>query len=153
MNLFGNKEYKAQLYFQDDDKFKFIRRQLEFSCLVEKAKGALLRGWKHFYGNQLYFAGYKNMSAGMVTLGFARDIILDPFNKIPIGDSVSEKPKAKDTKGLKNWIAKIASNQRHIYRTQRKSTAKEDFINYCLMGVLIAMVVAWLISFLKEMYS
>lgn len=152
MNILGMpKEYKTQLYFQDDNKFCFIKRQLEYSCLVEKAKGILVRAWKHFYGNQLYFPGYKNISADTVTLGFSRDIILDPFNKVPTGGAVGQKPKADD-EGLKKWIAKIAENQRHIYRSLRKKTIKEDFINYCLMGVLVIMTLAWLLSFLKGLY-
>jgi len=118
MNLLSSKECKTQLYFQDDNKFRFIKRQLEYSCLVEKSKGELIRAWKHFFGNQLYFPGYKNISADTVTLGFARDIILDPFNKVPTGEAVSEKPKAKDAQGLKKWIAKVAENQRHIYRSK-----------------------------------
>ncbi len=153
MNLLGSKEYKTQLYFHDESKFRFVKRELAYSCLVERIKGELLRGWKHFYGNQLYFPGYKNISADTVTLGFARDIILDPFNKVPIGDAVSEKPKAKDSSGLKKWIAKIAENQRHLYRSQRKNTFKEDFVNWCLMGVLVIMVLAWLLSFVKGMYG
>lgn len=152
MGLLKNKELKTQLYFQDDNKFKFIKRELEFSCLVEKVQGNLSRAWKHFYGNQFYFPGYKGISADTVTLGFSRDILLDPFNKVPVGEATSEKPKAKDASGLKKWIAKIAENQRHIYRTQRKSTFKEDFINWCLMGVLAIMVGVWAISFVKGMY-
>lgn len=154
MNLFGKtKEYKTQLYFQDDNKFKFAKREVVYSCLVEKDKNILVRGWKHFFGNQFYFPGYKGISADTITLGFARDIILDPFGKIPIGDAVSEKPKIKDAAGLKKWIAKIAENQRHIYRTERKSTFKEDFINYCLMGVLVIMVIFWALSFSKGVYG
>jgi len=153
LGLLRKKEQKTQLYFQDDNKFEFIKRRVEYSSLVEKDHDNLLRGWKHFFGNQLYFPGYKKISADTITLGFARDIILDPFNKIPVGDAVSEKPKAKDPIGLKKWIAKIATNQRHIYQTQRKNTFKEDFINWCLMGVLIIMVFAWLMSFIKGLYT
>lgn len=153
MGLFDKKEYKMQLYFQDDDKFRFINRLVEYSCLVVKTKGNLMRGWKHFFGNQFYFLGYKSIPAGTVTLGFARDIILDPFNKVPIGEAVNEKPKAKDAISLKNWIAKMAENQRHIYRSQRKNTLKEDFINYCLIVVLVIMIVVWAISFLKGIYA
>ena len=152
MGLLGKKEFKTQLYFQDDDKFRFVKRQVEFSCLVEKAKGELVRGWKHFFSNQYYFAGYRGLSAGTITLGFARDIILDPFNKIQEGVAVSEKPKADDT-SLKKWIAKIAENQRHIYRTLRKSTLKEDFINWSLMGVLVIMIIMWVLSFSKGVYG
>ena len=152
MKLFGKKEYKTQLYFRDDNKFRFIKRQIEFSCLVEKEGDKLVRAWKHFYGNQFYFPGYKNISADTVTLGFARDIILDTFEKIPTGELVSEKPKLRDARGLKNWIAKIAENQRHIYRTQRKNTFKEDMINWCLVGVLTLMVFGWFLSFLKGLY-
>ena len=152
MAILGKKEYKTQLYFQDDNKFKFIKRQVEYSCLVEKVKGNLVRGWKHFFGNQFYFSGYRSLSADTITLGFARDIILDPFNKIRTGEAVSEKPKADDS-SLKKWIAKIAENQRHIYRTLRKSTFKEDFVNWSLMGVLVIMVLMWALSFSKGVYG
>jgi len=153
MGIFGpSKEYKTQLYFEDDNKFRFVRREVEFSCLVEKERNELKRGWKHFFGNQFIFPGYKGISADTVTLGFARDIILDPFNKVPIGETQSDKPNAKDISSLKKWIAQIAENQRHTYRGKRKSTFKEDFVNYCLMGVLVLMVIAWLFSFVIEMY-
>jgi len=154
MGIFSKtKEYKTQVYLQDDNKFKFIRREMKYSCLVETYKGELVRAWKHFFGNQLYFPGYKSISSDTVILGFARDVILDPFNKITIGSAVGEKPKAKDESSLKKWISKIAENQRHIYRTQCKSTVKEDFVNYCLMGVLMLVTLMWLISFLKGLYS
>lgn len=151
MDILKTKEKKTQVYFRDDNKFKFIKRELEYSCLVEKSKGVLVRAWKHFFGNQYYFPGYKNISADTVTLGGNRDIILDPFNKVPTGEEVSNKPDVTG-KGLKRWIAKIASNQRHIYRTERKSTVKEDMINWSLIGVLVMMVGMWAISFMKGMY-
>jgi len=151
MELWEHKEYKTQLFFQDDNKFHFVKRQLEYSCLVEKFKGELVRAWKHFYGCQLYFPGYKSISADTVTLSFARDIIMDPFNKINTGDTVSDKPNTKTSDGIKKWCAKIAENQRHIYRTIRKSTIKEDIINWSLVGVLLIMVIAWLVSFLVRL--
>ena len=151
--LFGRKEWKTQLHFQDDNKFHFKKRLVEFSCLVEKSNGELVRGWKHFFGNQLYFPGYKSISADTVTLGCDRDIILDPFNKIPVGDSVSEKPKSKDSKGMAKWLAKVAENQRHIYRSKRKNTIKEDFANWCLMSVLGIMVLVWMLMIIKGLYG
>ena len=137
----------TQLYFRDDNRFQFVKRRLEYSCLVERKGDLMLRAWKHFYGNQLSFRGYKKISAGAVTLGFARDIILDPFDKITKGEAVSEKPKAKDRIGLKKWIAQIATNQRQVYQTQRKNTVKEDVINYALVGVLVIMIFGWIIRF------
>ena len=151
MGFGTSKEKKTQLFFRDDNKFQFIKRPLEYSCLVEKKGDIFIKGWKHFFGNQLFFAGYKKISADAVTLGFSRDIILDPFDRIPKGDSVSEKPKAKDEWSIKRWIAKIATNQRHIYQTKRKSTMKDDIINVALVAVLGSMTVAWLITFLVEM--
>lgn len=147
MNILG-KEKKTQLYFRDDNKFRFIKRELIYSCFVERQEGILKRAWKHFYGAQLFFPGYKNMSADSVTLGFARDVILDPFNKIPTGISMGEKPDITDKLSLSRWIAKIAENQRHTYRAKRKSTQKEDIINYALVIVLLIMIIAWGIRFI-----
>ena len=148
MNLTG-KERKTQLYFRDDNKFHFVKRLLEYSCLVEKKGDELKRGWKHFYGNQFFFSGYKRMSADSVTLGFARDIILDPFNKIQIGDSVGEKPDLKDKTSLKKWIAKIAENQRHTFRSKRQVSRTTDIINFTLSCVLLIMILVWAITFLR----
>ena len=147
MNIL-QKERKSQLYFRDDNKFQFMKRDLEFSCLLEKKGDTLKRGWKHFYGNQFFFGGYKKMSADAVTLRFARDIILDPFDKVKTGDSVGEKP-SKDKIGLLNWIAKIAENQRHTYRSKRQMSRTTDIINWALIFVLFAMVTGWLITFLR----
>lgn len=141
------KERKTQLFFRDDNKFSFIKRDLLYSCLIEKSGNALIKGWKHFYCNQFFFPGYKKISADAVTLGFSRDIILDPFNKIPAGESASEKPK-DNKESLSKWIAKVATNQRHIYQTKRQSTAKDDMINWALVGVIIVMIIGWLISYL-----
>lgn len=145
-----NKERRTHLFFRDDNRFQFIKRELEFSCLVEKASDVLKRGWKHFYGNQLFFPGYKKMSADTVTLGFARDIILDPFNKIPTGEEVGEKPDLKNKISLKNWIAKIAENQRHTYRSKRQVSRTTDIINWSLAIVLLVMIISWAITFLTR---
>lgn len=149
MNIF-QKERRTHLFFRDDNKFQFIKRELGFSCLLEKAGDVLKRGWKHFYGNQLFFPGYKRISADTVTLGFARDIILDPFNKIPTGAEVGEKPDLKDKPSLKKWIAKIAENQRHTYRSKRQVSRTTDIINWSLAIVLFIMIVSWAITFLKN---
>lgn len=150
MDLFS-KEKKSQLYFRDDNKFKFVKREIGFSCLLEKAGAVLKRGWKHFYGNQFFFLGYKKMSADTVTLGFSRDIILDPFNKVSVGEAAGDKPDLKAKGSLQRWIAAIAENQRHTYRAKRQTSMKTDIVNWSLIFVLFIMIVAWLISFLKAM--
>lgn len=151
MDLFS-KEKKSQLYFRDDNKFKFVKREIGFSCLLEKTKDTLKRGWKHFYGNQFFFLGYKKMSADTVTLGFARDIILDPFNKVSVGTAAGDKPDLKVAGSLQKWIATIAENQRHTYRSKRPTTMKTDIVNWSLIFVLFIMIVAWLITFMKGMF-
>lgn len=148
MGLLGvGKEKKTQLFFRDDNKFRFIKRDLAFSSLVEKAGDSLKNGWKHFYGNQLPFPGYKNMQADMVTLGYSRDIILDPFDKVPKGTEINEKPDIKNKDNLKKWIAKIAENQRHIYRAKRETTFLVDRIAWVLIVIALIMAMAWGIRF------
>jgi hypothetical protein len=108
---------------------------------VEKEGDRIKKAWKHFYGPQLPFPGYKNMPADMVTLGFSRDIILDPFNRVPTGEEMGQKP--KDKIGIKNWIAKIAENQRHIYRAKRETTTVLDRVLWTEIAVIILMLLAW----------
>ena len=147
MGIFtSNKEIKTQLFFRDDMQFEFVKRPLEFTCLVERAGEALKRAWKHFFMNQLPFAGYKGISADMVTLGYSRDIILDPFNKIPVGEELSEKP-SHTGDSLKRWIAKVAENQRHLYRSKRKEHTMVDKVAWALMVILGIMVIGWVVAF------
>ena len=138
-------EKKTQLFFFDDNSFQFIKRPLKYSCFVEEVDGNIIRGWKHFYGNQLNFPGYKNMAADTVTLGHARDIILDPFDKIPTGKEVNQKP-TKDT--LTDWIAKVAENQRHTYRAKRSTMTTGDKVTWVLIGVLALESLGWFIRFM-----
>jgi len=140
-------ERKTQLYFYDDNTFQFIKRPLQHFCLVEKEGDKLKRAWKHFYGNQILFKGYKNMSADMITLGFSRDIILDPFDKIPKGEKMSDKPDLRIQDGLKKWIARIGENMRHIYRSKRQTSITGDRISWALIAVMVIMIIGWLIKF------
>lgn len=147
MGLFtSGEEKRTQLYFRDDRKFQFRKMPLEHSCIVEKADGKFKRAWKHFYNVEIPFSGYKSVSGDSVTLGFSRDIILDPFNKIKTGESTGEKPKT-DTKSLKDWIAKIASNMRHIYSTKRETRTTGDVIFWLIIGIDIVLVIGWAIRF------
>lgn len=148
MGIFDSKtEMRTQLFFRDDMKFQFVKRPLQHSCLLERSGEKIKRAWKHFFCNQLPFAGYKNISADMVTLGYSRDIILDPFNKVPIGEELNYKPNITDKDGLKNWISKIASNMRHFYYTKRKNTTMVDRIAWAIMGIDFILVVVWAIKF------
>jgi len=147
--MFG-KELKTQLYFRDDNSFIFIRREMMYSCLVEKAGDVLKRAWKHFYSCQLPFPGYKRIPAAVICLGFSRDIILDPFNMVPTGQDTSQKP---DKSTMAKWIANIAENQRHIFRAKRELTLWTSRITWGLLGVLFIMVLVWAFAFLKGYYG
>ncbi|MFC2060612.1 hypothetical protein ACFLTZ_05965 [Chloroflexota bacterium] len=138
-------ERKTQIYFRDNHKFRFRKLFLDYSSLLEKDRGELKRGWRHTFAGEYYFPGHKGMTADSVTLGFARDIFLDPHDKVPVRDSdTSGKP------GLDNvakWIARIATNQRQIYMPAGNKQTVSDAINIGLLGVLVLMVVGWLIRF------
>lgn len=148
MALFAGKEKKLQLYFGDDNTFSFIKRVLGFTCLLEKTGEKLTRAWKHFYSNQIPFPGYKKMPAGHVMLAFSRDIILDPFDKIPKGESINQKP-LSGKENIKKWIAQIAENQRHIFRAKRETHLWTSRLTWGFLGVLFVMVLIWAIAFLK----
>lgn len=148
MGIFGGtQDKKIQLYFGDDQSFQFIKRPLKYSCLVEMDGDKMKRAWKHFYNTELPFPGYKSISAGLVTLGFPRDIILDPFDKIPKGTEMNKKPNLESAAGLKDWISKIAENMRHIYRAKRTTSTSVDVITWVLIGILVAECLGWLIKF------
>lgn len=138
-------EKKTQLYFYDNNKFEFRKLQLISSCLsdktLEQEKGA---AWRHSYSGQYDFPGYKNISADTVTLGFARDIFLDPHGKVPETKDTTGKP-SKD--GVKAWIAQVATNQRQVYRSKIKRHTTADIINFGLITVIGFMIIGWIIRF------
>jgi hypothetical protein len=102
------------LYFYDDGTFKFEKRLFTDSCLVDKKDNNVVKAWKHFYSADLRFDGFKNIKADMVSLGFDRDFILDPFNKVPVTDTPNAggKPKATES-DIKKWTAQVAESQRY----------------------------------------
>lgn len=146
------KDFRKQLYFFEDRTFDFVRRELAFSCLVERTGDKLARAWKHFYSCELAFPGYKKAPAAMVTPGFGRDIILDIFNKVP-QTTTGEVTKKPTTSTLKSWIATIATNMRQIYRGKRKSNTMNTWITFILMGVLVVQVITWLIIWARQNYG
>lgn len=148
MGLFTpKKERKTQLYFRDDNRFQFIPRELECSCLVEKEDGIIKKAWKHFYATELPFHGYMKITPTMVTIGFGRDIILDPFKRVPEGDLASNKPKPTLDK-IKSWIAKIAESQRQIRRTKRSTTFLTNKIIWAEIGLIFLFGVGWIMRYL-----
>jgi hypothetical protein len=139
-------ESKLQLFFYDDNTFEFRRRKLEFTCLVEKQGDKIIRAWKHFYNAQFPFPGYKNMSAGMVTLGYSRDIILDPYDKVGKGNESNQKPNLLISGSLSSWIGKVAETMRHIYMGKRRTETWADRGQWTL---IILNVVVYFLLFIK----
>jgi len=153
----GKNTTKVQLFFEDSHAFEFKRRLLETSCLLTKHNDIPTSAWGHTYSGEYDFIGYKNISAGKVTLGFPRDIFLDPHNKAPIAEASrdSNKPivnmsygKPSSAKGgLKIWVSEVAEKRRHFYRGQAQPNTTMDYIQWLLCGVIVLMIVGWCIRF------
>lgn len=109
-NILGPpKEKRTQLHFRDDGKFTFRKLLIMDTFLVEKYKDDIIKGWKHFYKLQFPFAGLKGISADMVTLGFDRDIILDPYGIVDEKEKPNKNRKINDNP----WITEVADGQRY----------------------------------------
>lgn len=146
------KEYRTQLFFYEDHSFDFVKRELDYSCLLERSGESIKRAWKHFYSCELAFPGYKKAPATLVTPGFGRDIILDLFNKVPTTTSgeVTKKPTAST---LKDWIAAIATNMRQMYRSKRKNTTVLNWITGGLLFILVVQSITWLVIWARQNYG
>lgn len=146
------KDYRTQLHFYEDHSFDFVKRELWCSCLVERSGEKLVRAWKHFYGCELAFPGYKKTPSTLVTLGFGRDIILDLFNKVPTTSTgeVTKKPTAAN---IKEWIAQIATNMRQLYRSKRENTTLTNLITWVLLGILMFQSLTWLVIWARQNYG
>lgn len=106
-------EYKTQLMIFDDSSFEFRKMPMEDTCMVEKKNGEIDRAWAHFYSSEFNFDGYKGIHADSVTLGFNRDFILDPFDRVKEATTPSGGKPKKDESAIKNWTKEIAEGQRY----------------------------------------
>lgn len=112
--LTSKKEERTQLHFLDDGSFEFRKLPFQDACLIEKKDDKIDRAWKHFYASELRFDGYgKKFPADMVILGFNRDFILDPFNKIPVHENPAGGKPKKIEADIRSWTAQVAESQRY----------------------------------------
>ena|SRR3990172_7909042 len=143
MGLFSKlgigKERRTQLFFRDDGKFVFRRLPIEDTVLEQKVNGEVKSCWKHFFQLQFPFQGYKNIGADMVTLGYARDIILDPFGILPAG----EKP-IPGHRLDKEWITEVAETQRYKHQNKPQKTLLTDSVTVVMLviDVILALTIA-----------
>ena len=125
------------LYFREDGRFIFQKKEVEDTFLVEKKDGKRIRAWMLSYKLQLPFAGHKDIKPDLVTMAYARDIIFDPFNSL----NPSEKPDT--TKEIaKPWIRDVAESQ--AYTAQQDSSRKMALstVMALLGGSVLIMAVA-----------
>jgi hypothetical protein len=147
--LTDTKEKKTQLLLKDNRHFTIRKLPLEHSCLVEKDGEKIKRAWKHFFGSEFTFTGYKNASADSVTLSFNRDIILDPFNKVRIGENESDKPDNKG-KSLIKWLGKISTNMRSIYNSRPEHRTTANALFWLFLGIDCLIFIGWAIKFFTK---
>lgn len=134
------KEKRTQLHFRDDGKFTFRKLNIEDTFLVEKRGDDIIKGWKHFFKLQFPFAGLggkiKGIGADMVTLGFDRDIVLDPFNIVEDKDKPDKHKKIDENK----WITDVAEGQRYKAQNKPGSRLLVDKV-ILLLGVATLIIV------------
>ena len=140
LGLGNPKEQGLQLYFHDDDSIEFRKLDIDVACLHEKDnRGIPVKSWRHYYKNRYPFLGYKKIKAGMVSLGYGRDIVLDP-HKILTSEELPELDKdinKLDRKGIKE----IAQAQCYKAENQRGNALLVDKITtYLGIAVLVIAV-------------
>jgi hypothetical protein len=163
MGIFGGDlvEKALQLYFRDDLRFVFRRLELEDTFLEQRNKDkTIVKGWKHFYKNQFPFVGYKNIPAGMVTLSFGRDVILDPYGLVPeaekpdkgikiVGDVINSKISIQ-ANGMRvtniiKWLVEVGTARRRKIMAKRHKGNSYDrlilFLGSSLMLEIVLIVI------------
>ena len=134
-------ERAMQLYFHDEPKVTFRRLELDGAAMIVRNrtnKEALEMAFLHYYQTIFPFNGYKNISAGGVTLGFSRDIVLDPF---PI---LSEELRPPKRGGLNcPFITKIGAFKRYKLATTKPPASVWDKMT--TLGLVVAGTLAFAI--------
>jgi len=77
---------RTAFHNRDDGKFCFRKLLIYQGALVRKKGEQFIEGWEHHYNNQFSFDGFKDISADMVTITTARDVLYDPFNIVNSND-------------------------------------------------------------------
>lgn len=95
VNLGVPKEEGLQLYIRDDGAFTIRKILIELGFYVEKAGDEIYKGWFMMYKLLKRFNGYKGVGAGMLTVSYSRDIILDLFQQLAEEESPSKKGELK----------------------------------------------------------
>jgi len=127
------KEQRTQLYFRDDGGFQFRKLDVEDGFLVEKNKAReIIKAWMMRYKLLKRFDGFKSISADMVTLSFARDIVFDPFNQLKEG----EKPD-KGAVLVKSFVSKIAEAKCYKHEQTAKGSLFMDKLVVFLGATMI----------------
>lgn|SRR3990172_7475186 len=141
---------RRQTYFFDDGSFQTRSLLVEHGCLVIKKDNRVMQAWRHFYRAEIPYSGSKGIPPGQVTLGYSRDIILDPFDRVSKSkDAERGKPISRDPKDVKAYIAQIAEETR--YRESIKGGSMLH-LNKIILG-LIAIDVLVLIGIFVLKYS
>ncbi len=112
-------EYGTQLLLRDDRTFIFRKLKIAESSLVDYVHEKPVIAWPMLYKLMKRFEGYARIGAGMVTICYNRDIILDPLHQMP--------EKTKPVKGSslqKDFIRKLAEAKCY----QHEYSARPTFI-------------------------
>ena len=135
------KEQRTQLYFHDDGSFEFRKLDIDVACLLEKdGQGNCIRAFRHFYKNQYPFNGFKKIKADMITLGYGRDIVLDPHGILSADDlpALDKDILNLDRKGLRE----IAQSQCYKAENQKGGTLLLDKITMYLGVTVVILAIA-----------
>jgi len=153
LNLLGiGMEKGTQLYFRDDGKFHFRQLRIEDTVLKEIKDGIVVRAWKHFFQTLFPFEGYKGIKADRVTLGYSRDIILDPLNMIPEDDKPTKHSNLNprtETRLVKAYITDVAETQLYKVQSKPEKHLLMDIITGVIGVSLVVIVFAILITVAK----
>lgn len=149
--LQATEEKRTQLFFHDGGSFEFRKLPFVDTCLVVKQDNTITKAWKHFYSNQIRFDGYKNFHADLVSLGYDRDFILDPFNRVPVLDNPGGKP-GKTNDSIKKWTAQIAESQRQkVNAKPGTSLLVNKIVVFLGIGLILQLLLWGLLKGLKVM--
>ncbi len=132
------KPKRTQLFFGDDGTFVFRKLLIEYGFLVTKKEKDISAGWKHFFRAQYPFAGIKGIPADHVTLGGARDIILDPHGIV----AEDEKPKKNRALNDNPWITHVADAAKYRALIKRMGERWLEWFTLVCGGLTVLVVIA-----------
>ena len=134
-----------QFIAHDDHSLAIRNLPVDEGFVVEKKDGKTVAAWLHFHEQDIECTGYKGVPPGEIVLSCARDILWDPYDRVPDSENpTTGKPIDAGFRTMQDYSRKVAQSQQDRIDIKGGTTTIMDKIVW-MLGALDAVMLIGLI--------